>query len=68
MRALSQIPVDEEIVVSTARFSLEVSNILFILALNAGIIDYNYEGGPVQGYSIATRATYVRFGSQVQVR
>jgi len=62
----SQIPVDEGIVVSTDHFYLEVSNLLFRAAINLGILDYNYEGGPVQGYRIMTRASYIRFGSQVQ--
>lgn len=62
----SQIEISSEIHISTTYFTLDVTNILFIAALETGIINYKYEGGPITGYKIRTRATYLRFGDQVQ--
>jgi len=62
----TQIAVREAIHLATAHFYLECTNALFRLAMVSGILDYNYEGGPIQGYRIFTRATYLRFGTEVQ--
>lgn len=62
----NKVLINGDIYISSAFYPLGVSNRLFTLALNLGLIDYEYEGGPVQGYTIRTRANYFRLGGQVQ--
>jgi len=62
----SQIEVQDDLYVATEYLAIEVTNNLFKLAIMSGVIDYYYEGGPIAGFRITTRFSYIRFGQEVQ--
>jgi hypothetical protein len=59
-------PVDAELFVDHRTWSLVGTNVLFNLAAQVGLLDYDYDekGGAL---SVDTQATYVRLGTQLQI-